>query len=150
MEDKVGISGHINYVLKDENGNIKEEGSMPNLITTAGKAFIADQLSTTPGSTKMTHMAIGTGTQAAAITDTTLAVANGAELDRNAVTSSTDSGAVLTVVGDWAAGDGTGAVTEAGIFNASSNGTLLCHSVFSAINKAAGDTLSLSWAITIA
>ena len=145
MEENLKISGQITYVLKDENGEVKEKGTMPNLITTVGKAFIADQLSTTPGSTKMTHMAIGTGTGAAAAGDTTL----GTELDRNAVTSSTDSGAVLTVVGDWAAGDGTGAITEAGILNAASSGTLLCRSVFAAINKAAGDTLSLSWAITI-
>ena len=145
MEESIKVTGQITYVLKDENGKVKEKGTMPNLIVTAGKQFIADQLSTTPGATKMTHMAVGTGTTAAAAGDTTLET----ESDRNAVTSSTDSGAVLTVVGDWAAGDGTGAITEAGIFNAGSNGTMLCRSVFSAINKGAGDTLSLSWAITI-
>ena len=144
MKDTIEIKGEIHIILKDENGNVKDERTVPNLIVTAGKNFIADQLSTTPGSTKMTHMAIGTGTTAANAADTTLQT----ELDRNAVTSSTDSGAILTVVGDWAAGDGTGAITEAGIFNAASGGTMLCRSVFSVINKAAGDTLSMSWAIT--
>ena len=37
---------------------------------------------------------------------------------------------MLTMVGDWAAGDGTGAITEAGVFNAASTGTLYARAVF--------------------
>jgi hypothetical protein len=78
-------------------------------------------------------MAIGTGTNAAAAGDTTLQT----ELDRNALTSKTRSTNVVTMVGDWAAGDGTGAITEAGIFDASSSGNLYVRAVFSVVNKAA-------------
>lgn len=145
VNDSLKFKGFLDIYLKDETGAVKQELHVPNLITTAGKNFIADQLSNTPGSTKMTHMAIGTSSTAAAVGDTTL----GTELDRNALTSSTDSGAVLTLVGDWAAGDGTGAITEAGIFNAASSGVMLARSVFSVINKGAGDTLSITWTITI-
>jgi hypothetical protein len=49
----------------------------------------------------------------------------------------------------YAAGTGTGAITEAGIFNASSSGTLLSHVVFSAINKGAADSLTITWTITV-
>jgi hypothetical protein len=90
-------------------------------------------------------MAIGTGTNAAAAGDTTLQT----EIDRNALTSNTASTNVLTMVGDWAAGDGTGAITEAGVLSASSSGTLFVRAVFSAINKAAGDTLSIQWTLTV-
>lgn len=147
VNDSLKFKGFLDIYLKDEKGAVKQELHVPNLITTAGKNFIADQLSGTPGSTKMTHMAIGTSSTAAAVGDTTL----GAELDRNALTGGggTDSGAVVTFVGDWAAGDGTGAITEAGIFNAASSGVMLARSVFSVINKGAGDTLSITWTVTI-
>jgi len=145
IKDSISLTGKVHIELFDEKGIRKEDRKVSNLVVTAGKQFIADQLSTTPGSAKMSHMAVGTGTSAAAAGDTAL----GTEIDRNAVTSSTDSGAVLTVVGDWAAGDGTGAITEAGIFNASSSGTMLARTVFSAINKAAGDTLKITWTVTV-
>ena len=47
------------------------------------------------------------------------------------------------------AGDATGAVTEAGIFNAASGGDMLCRTVFSVVNKAADDTMSVTWTITL-
>jgi hypothetical protein len=55
----------------------------------------------------------------------------------------------IAYVSSFEAGDATGAVTEAGIFNASSSGTMLCRVVFSAINKAADDTMSVTWTITL-
>ena len=36
-----------------------------------------------------------------------------------------------------------------GVFNASSSGTMLCRSVFSVVNKAAGDSMTVTWVITI-
>ena len=45
--------------------------------------------------------------------------------------------------------DATGAVTEAGIFNAASGGTMLCRTVFSVVNKGADDSLSVTWTITL-
>jgi hypothetical protein len=71
------------------------------------------------------------------------------ELDRNVVTSATAAGASIVYVGTWAAGDGTGAITEAGIFNASSAGDMLARTVFSVITKDANDTLSITWTITL-
>lgn len=136
---------NVKLVLRDQLGRFKAIRQIKNLVVTAGKQHIADQLSSSPGGAAMSHMAIGTGTTAANAADTTLET----ELDRNALTSRTDSGAVVTYVGDWAAGDGTGAITEAGILNAASSGTLLARSVFSVINKGASDTLQVTWTVTI-
>ena len=63
-----------------------------------------------PGGAAMGWMAIGTGATAAAFGDTAL----GAETDRNALTSRTDAGNVVTYVGTWAAGDGTNAALARG------------------------------------
>lgn len=137
-----GIPVHVKLELRDAFGNLKEVRSIYNTVTTAGKNGTADQILASPSLNKPTHMAIGTGTPSG--------TALGTELDRNALTSKTRSNAVVTMVGDWAAGDGTGAITEAGVFDASSSGNMWLSASFSVINKGASDTLSISWTYTIA
>lgn len=135
------ITHNIELVLRDQFGNIKDSRSIHNTVTTAGKNMIADRLLASPTLGVPTHMAIGTGTPSG--------TALGTELDRNALTSKTRSNAVVTMVGDWAAGDGTGAITEAGVFDASSTGNMHLSSSFSVINKASTDTLSVTWTLTV-
>lgn len=145
-EEPVGPRGHLRIELRDEDGNLKELREVDNLVVTTGKSHIADQLSSSPGQGAMSHMAVGTGSTAPAAGDTTL----GTEIDRNALTSRTDATNVVTYVGDWAAGDATNsAIAEAGIFNASSSGTMLARATFTAINKGASDTLKITWTVTI-
>jgi hypothetical protein len=142
MNSKSKVKYHMHLVLRDKNGNIKTERHVHNTVTTAGKNGAADQILASPSLNKPTHMAIGTGTPSG--------TALGTELDRNALTSKNRSGAVVTMVGDWAAGDGTGAITEAGVFDAASVGNMWMSSSFSVINKGASDTLSISWTLTFA
>lgn len=132
---------NVHVVLRDKAGNIKDERNIHNTVTTSGKYGIADQIIASPALGKPTHMAVGTGTPAAN--------ALGVEADRNALTSKTRTLAVITMVGDWAAGDGTGALTEAGIFDASSAGNMWLSQSFAAINKLVADTLSISWTLTV-
>jgi hypothetical protein len=140
MNSKSKVKYHMHLVLRDESGNIKEERHVYNTVTTAGKNGAADQILASPSLNKPTHMATGTGSPSG--------TALGTELDRNALTSKNRSGAVVTMVGDWAAGDGTGAITEAGVFDAASTGNMWMSSSFSVINKGASDTLSISWTLT--
>ena len=142
--NKVNAIGTLSVVLKDSEGNTKEERQINNLVVTSGLTYIASRMKDATA-TAMGYMAIGTGTGAAAAGDTTL----GTELDRNAVSSVTATGAAIAYVTTWAAGDGTGAVTEAGIFNASSSGDMLARTVFSVVNKDVNDTLSITWTITL-
>jgi hypothetical protein len=92
-------------------------------------------------------MGVGTGSTAAAAADTAL----GTEVDRNglAVSGGTATGAVVSYTGTWAPGDGTGALTEAGLFTASSGGVMLCRTVFPVVNKGADDTVTIVWDVTI-
>jgi hypothetical protein len=143
--DNVKVRANVHVELRDEHGRIKDVREIHNLVVTTGKNHIADQLSSSPGEGAMSHMGIGTGSTAAAAGDTALET----QLDRNALTSRTDAAAVVTYVGNWAAGDGTGAITEAGIFNASSSGVMLARVVFGVVTKAAADTLQITWTLTI-
>ena len=97
----------------------------------------------------MSHVGLGSGSTAVAAGDTDLGSLLGS---REALDSSTRSGSnneKVVYVSAFEAGDATGAITEAGIFNAATSGTMLCRTVFSTVNKAADDTLTVTWTITL-
>jgi hypothetical protein len=142
FKDRMVIDANCHIVLRGSDGRIKEERTIHNTVTTAGKNGAADQALASPTLNKPTHMAVGTGSPSA--------TALGTELDRNALTSKTRSNAIITMVGDWAAGDGTGALTEAGIFDAATAGNMWTSASFSVINKGANDTLQITWTLTYA
>lgn len=132
---------HMEAVLLGPDGKVKQTESVWNTVTTAGKNGIANQLLASPTLGKPTHMAVGTGTGGTTGLTT--------ENDRNALTSKTAPAAVVTMVGDWAAGDATAALTEAGVFDASSSGNMWLYTSFSVINKGAADALTITWTLTI-
>jgi hypothetical protein len=139
VNDLLSMRGDVVIKLNDEVVLEKK-----NLIVTAGKAFLASAVLNS-SSSPFTYMAIGTGTAAAAVTDTALAT----ELTRSAFTTSSVASNVVTLTTTYAAGTGTGTLTEAGILNNSSGGTLLSRVVFSAINKGSADSLTITWTITV-
>ena len=142
--DGLKAKGTLDIVVRGPDGNIKDEKKVENLIVDTGLDYIASRMSGTSESV-MSHMAVGTGSTAAAASDTTL----GTELDRNALTSTTVTDNAVAYVCSWAAGDGTGSLTEAGIFNAASAGTMLCRTVFGTVTKAADDSITITWTITV-
>jgi len=139
-------TGRVKVVLKDENGSIKEDFTVDNLVVDAGLDYIASRMKDATA-TAMSHMEVGTDTTAAAAGDTTLGSAVGAS--RTTLTSTTVTDNAVAYVCTFGAGVGTGALTEAGIFNASSAGDMLCRTVYSVINKGAADSMTITWTITI-
>jgi len=139
INDGLILKGKLAIALNGE--TVKE---VDNLVVTAGKGFVASRMKDA-STTAMTHMAIGTGSTAAAASNTAL----GSQSARTALTSTTVSGADITYVDTFAAGTGTGAITEAGLFNASSSGTMLCRTVFSVVNKGASDSMTITWTVTV-
>ena len=135
--------GRLTLELFDEFGNLKETQEIKNVVVNNGLNYIASRMKDATA-TAMSHMAIGSDNTAAAAGNTAL----GTELGRVALTSTVTSNSVA-YVGDFPAGTGTGAVVEAGILNAGSGGTLLCRTVFSVVNKAAADTLKITWTVTV-
>ena len=138
LNDGLKLTGKLSIAINDE---VVQE--VPNLVVTAGKNYVADRIKN--NSTVMSHMAIGTGTAAAAAGNTAL----GSESARTALTSSTVTDNEIVYVDTFAAGTGTGAITEEGIFNASSGGTMLCRTVFSVVNKGASDAMTITWTVTV-
>lgn len=144
INENIKVTGDVSIKVFDEHGNVKDERTIKNLVVTTGKGFIASRMVGASASV-MSHMAIGSSSTIAANADSAL----GGELGRAALTSSGASGAVVTYVASFAAGVGTGAVVEAGMFNDSSSGTMLCRTTFAVVNKGANDGMSITWTITV-
>lgn len=145
LQESGGFKGELEIILRDKDGKIKERRIERNLLVNTGLNAILDRLVGTSEAV-MSHMALGSGTTAAAAGNTALVTQLG---NREAIDSSTVSGASVSYASTFENGDATGTVTEAGIFNASTSGTMLCRSVFSAITKGANDSLSITWTITV-
>jgi len=139
INDGLKLTGKLKIAL---NGETVQE--VNNLVVTDGKEYVASRMKDATA-TAMSHMAIGSGSTAAAAGNSAL----GNQLGRVALTSTGLSGAVVTYTATFPAGTGTGAVTEAGILNAASSGTLLCRTVFSVVNKGASDSMTITWTVTV-
>jgi hypothetical protein len=142
INDNFKITGRL---IIEKNGEVVQE--VDNLVVTAGKNWVIDRMA--DANTVMTHMELGTGTTAAAVGDTTLGAIISSS--RTALTTSggTTSGTSITYACTFASGTGTGAVTEAGIFDATTGGDMLARTVFDVVNKGASDSMTITWTVTI-
>ena len=139
LNDGLKLTGKLTIALNDE---IVQE--VPNLVVTAGKNYVASRMEGTDSSV-MSHMAIGTSDTTAAAGQTAL----GSESARTGLSSTTVTNNEVVYVDSFPAGTGTGGIKEAGIFNASSGGTMLCRTVFSVVNKGASDAMTITWTVTV-
>ena len=145
----IKMIGDVNVQRFDQTGALVEERQIKNLVVTVGKNYIANRMQATSVQTVMNTMAIGTNSTTPAVGNTTL----GVEAGRVALASFSASGNQVTATATFPAGTGTGAITEAGIFNpssaGSSGGNMLCRTTFPVVNKAAGDSIAITWVVTI-
>lgn len=170
--ENLKLRGSVDIKVYGPNGELKEDRFIPNLVVQSGKNYIATRMigtatsvtavsTTASGTSCMTHMGIGTSTTTAANGDTTLATevavaGDIAAYSRAAVASTTQSTGVVTYVAVFGTNNpqrtnssNTTAITEAGIFAASTGGQMLCRTTFNAVNKGNDDTLQITWAITV-
>ncbi len=151
--DSVKLSGEIEMVLRDKNGRIKETRHIKNTITDAGKALMASLLSPDVGGTAFDYIALGTGTPGA--------TALGAECTTNGGARRGGADVVGTLTTTTVSNDtmqftttfsftGSLALTEEGIFNATSAGTMLASQSFAVLNVANGDSLLINHKVKVA
>jgi len=155
MEENTFLKGWFKIDHYDNLGNLIETVETPNVITVDGMNEVAELIGTdtTSTATAFDYIAVGTGTSAASKTDTALET----EITENGLTRAASTGSTVTTTdtGDTFqlvhsfSPTSTYAVTESGILNAATTGELLCHQTFSAINVSNGDTLTITWKITV-
>jgi hypothetical protein len=144
MLDKLKAIGRVRLLARDEHGRLVLDRDEGNLVVNTGLNFIAQRMiGATPA--VMSHMAVGTSGAATAPGNPALTT----ELARVAMPAPSVLAGVVSYSANFPPGVGTGALQEAGIFNAGAGGTMLNRLTFSLYNKAAGDDLWLYWSVTI-
>jgi len=145
MNDNSYLKANCFIELYSSNNEKTDYRYIHNAVMQKGKADIANRLSTNVTAPTMGWMELGTGSYTTSLLGSYIAGS------RVAFTTLTQTSAVLTAVGDWAAGTGTGAITEAGTFNVETEntGTMWMASSFAVINKTTGDSLRITWTLTI-
>lgn len=146
--DACVLKGKWFITLYGAPGEVKEEISGYNVITTNGKEMFAQMLAScaTGGTNTFRYIAIGSDATAEAASNTAL----GSELARAAGTASYASGAIYQVTATFASGTGTGSVYEYGLLNSTTAGTMLSRDTETLITKGANDTLTVTCQITLA
>jgi hypothetical protein len=151
MQENLSVKGHVKAVLLDEKGNVKETYEFKNLVVAVGRAHITSRMLEATADV-MGWMEVGTGNTAATASDTQLeAPVADSRIEVTSATQATTTTTNDSIVYEctFLPGVGTGALSEAGIFNAGTEGVMLCRTVFGVITKGSGDTLILTWTVSL-
>lgn len=154
INDALKATGEVRFVLVDENGNLKQDITHKNLVVTVGKAFIASRMTGTSKAV-MSHMWLGSGSTAADASQTALTTyITNASASVTATASSNTVTYVATFGANVPVSSGSTQISEAGLFNGTGGTTptpdMLARTTFTQITKLSGDTLTITWTITIA
>jgi hypothetical protein len=120
------------------------------VVTNAGVTYMRDDFNANAGSADITNFKFhdcGTGSVAENVTDTALGTASG--VARATGSQATGAGTNTYVTVGTMTFVSSLAITEHGIFSASSAGTLWDRSVFAAINVVSGDAIQFTYTLTI-
>ena len=147
LNSQLKLKGELSIKKYSKDNKLVQQLEVPNLVVTTGKQHIATRVVGYTGSSAsvMSHMGIGTSATIPVIGNTAL----NSQIARVELDSSTVSGTIVTYSATFGPGVGPGSVVEAGIFNASSAGTMLCHTTFPVVNKDANETIVITWNISV-
>lgn len=146
LTESITVKGNLEILVLDENKQVKDQRKINNLVVSGGKNYIAARM-TSNANVIMSHMAIGVANIAPTVSDTLLL----GELARVAFDSVTVTANTISYVTTYSPGTGTGTLAEAGIFNSATanTGEMLCRTRFNEVNKAAGDTIVITWNVSV-
>ena len=147
MNEDLKLKGELTVQHFNKNKELVEELRFPNLIVNVGKSQMANLLGGL-GASSFDYVAVGTGTTTPAATDTALE----AEVVR---VQTTNSLITTDVTNDTVQFEGTVdftssyAITEYGLFDASTGGNMLNRAVKSALNVGNGDSIKVVWKVQV-
>ena len=145
MGGKMDIGENISLVLKDSLGNIIAEENISNTITDLGISRVLDRLGGLSGDA-VGYIAIGTGTTASSASDTSLQT----EVERQAVTPTKPTSSSLQYTHEFVATSTDNYdITEVGLFDVASNGTMFNRAVGTAKPWVFGNSLTVTITISL-
>lgn len=142
MKEKLKVVGTLKF-FNAKGDLVREE---KNLVVDTGLNVIAERLAGT-SKNAVSHVAIGTGTTAAAAGDLTLETQKSI---RVAASSIVVTAGAIVITATFPGTTYAGAITEAGLFNAATLGQMISRVVFAAYNLDSSDALTITWTLTFA
>lgn len=145
IEQGFKIIPNVKVELFDEFGKLKQNVEVHNTVMNAGLYGIMEQLMVAPSLTKAGWMEVGTGT--GGTTKLNAYVAG----SRTAFGTLSRANGVVTMITTFIPTVGTGALTEAGVFDVVTENTvnMWMYTTFATVNKLAADSLVLTWTLTL-
>lgn len=144
----VNVRSSLSAQVVRADGTTEDLGVLSRrVVTTAGVNWLATAFTNTVEPETLNFHDCGTGTTAEAVGQTGLITPFGGA--RVAGTQSTPGSVNIYRTVATISFTGTFAITEHGIFTASTSGTLFDRSVFSAINVANGDSVQFTYELTL-
>lgn len=144
LSDSIKMSGKVK-VQTFESGDLINEINFPNIVTTVGKGYIASRIANSSAAV-MSHMAIGSSQSIQTLNDTFVIQ----ETLRSSVFSIVVTASEIEYVALFAPPVGSSrSISEAGILNAASAGTLLCRTTFPPITQTTSQTIAITWVVSV-
>lgn len=144
----VNVRSALSACVVRADGTTEDLGVLSRrVVTTAGVNWLATAFTNTVEPETLNFHDCGTGTTAEAVGQTGLVTAYGGA--RATGTQSTPGSTNVYRSVATISFSGTFAITEHGIFTASTSGTLFDRSVFAAINVASGDSIQFTYDLTL-
>ena len=151
------ISGKVDVSLRHADGTI-EERHLDNLIVDSGLEGVASRIAPHDGSinpsSPYNYIALGTsgsgvsGDQTSLVSELPFSATYARQQDTLAsFVSSGPKQLILSVT--YGPAEATGTISESGVFNAATGGDMMARQAFSTINKGEGDSLTITWTITL-
>lgn len=158
VADSTGLLGHIEIVVRDGEGNIKEYRQTDNKVVTVGLKAVSEALfganwSISPGT--FAYIGVGTGATAPDATDTNLEFQRGNKHLGTVITDLTTGANISYEFAASGAGSlqndtGTIAITEATLHDSivNASGNMFARQTFTPVNVGQSDSLTVDWTIT--
>lgn len=150
LKDKkeIVLKGQWFVKLYGPDGTLKDEREGPNVVCTNGKEFLASFLysaALAAATNTMKYIAVGSGIVGEAAGDTAL----GDETARHTGTVSYISGGIFRVIATFATNSAVGSISEYGVLDSNTAGTMLNRDTEATINVGAADVLTVYCDLTI-
>ena len=144
MDETLKLKGSLTIEIKRADGTV-EVRRKDNMILNAGFDFLCDAIGNSSRPALMNYIAVGTSSTASVETQTGLA----SEIARKTATYSHTNGTKqFSLAVTFGAGEASGAITEAGVCNASTGGAFLDRATFAVVNKGADDEVRFTFRFT--
>ncbi|MEM0995721.1 MAG: hypothetical protein AAGN35_01520 [Bacteroidota bacterium] len=153
LNDSIDPKGHLTVQMRNRAGEVVAQTASHNDIVLTGRDLVAKMfIGQSIGS--VSHVAVGTDSTP---TDPGITSALGSELFRKGINTinpalhlatTPDGKKKVTISCDLDFNEANGALTEAALFNQSSNGVMYNRVVFPPVNKTSDFKLTLIWEIT--